>query len=366
MDKLAVDNTKTAIGLGVWGLGRMGFTHCRHFSAQEGMYDLVAGCEVEQPKLDKFVADYQCAAYDKAEEFLADPTVELVIIATRSLTHVANALQALAAGKYVLLEKPIALNASQVETLRAADRNHPGKLFFLHNHRFEPAFQHIRKLVDSGILGNIEYVKLCRHHPFRRRIDWQGILRYGGGQLSNWGSHIIDHGLQFIGGPVKDVWSDLKGIHTIGDAENHVKIILTGENGIVVDLEISDVVALPGAHCTVYGDRGALICPDEKQIRLRYIEPGYRFRNAVANADSPPLSGGLGCEEKIPWREETVRVEPDVNMWEHVEIAIARHLYRALREGIPFPIANADALEVARIIALVKEQNPRFKWNFQH
>jgi hypothetical protein len=49
-------------------------------------------------------------------------------------------------------------------------------------------------------------------------------------------------------------------------------------------------------------------------------------------------------------------------MYVLVEVAIARHLYRALREGVPFPIANADALEVVRIIGVVKEQNPEFKF----
>ena len=46
-----------------------------------------------------------------------------------------------------------------------------------------------------------------------------------------------------------------------------------------------------------------------------------------------------------------------------VEVETARHLYRALREGVPFPISNADALEVSRIIQVVKEQNPEFKWD---
>jgi hypothetical protein len=158
------------------------------------------------------------------------------------------------------------------------------------------------------------------------------------------------------------VWSDLRRINAVGDAENHVKVVITGENGIIVDLEISDAVALPGAFCTVYGDRGSLICPDEKQIQLRYIEPGFEFPEVAASAGSPPLSGGFGHEEKIPWRQETVMVEPAGSVWVLVEVAIARHLYRALREGVPFPIANADALEVVRIIGVVKEQNPEFKF----
>jgi len=354
----------SAIRLGAWGLGRIGFTHVTHFAAQTGMYEVVAGCDIEQPKVDKLVADYGCAGYTHAEDLLADPKVELVIIATRSLTHVADALQALAAGKFVLLEKPIAMSHDEVEQLRQADRNYPGKLFFLHNHRFEPAMQQIFGIVRSGLLGDIIQVKLCRHHAFSRRADWQAYLRYGGGQLNNWGSHIIDHAMQFIGGPVKDIWGNLKGVNTIADAETHVKVVLTGVNGIVVDLEISNNVALPGALCTVYGSRGSLICADEKHIRLRYLDPGFEFGEATASTDSPPLNGGHWSDMDLPWRDETQTVEPDTNMWVYVETETARHLYRALREGVPFPIANADALEVSRIIQVVKCQNPDFKWDF--
>jgi len=351
----------STIGLGVWGLGRIGFVHCKHFSNEAAMYKLVAGCDTDPFKVKKLVSEYPCAGYNKPEEFLADPKVELVVISTRSTEHTAHALQALAAGKYVLLEKPIALNSDDIQKLRNADKEYPGRLFFLHNHRFEPAFQHIRRIIATGILGNIHLVKICRHHPFRRRPDWQAIIACGGGQLNNWGSHVIDHALQFIGSPVKNVWSNLRRVNAVGDAENHVKVLITGENGIIVDLEISDAVALPGAFCTVYGDRGSLICPDEKQIQLRYIEPGFEFSEVAASTGTPPLSGGFGHEEKIPWRQQTIMVEPAGPMWDHVEVAIVRHLYRALRQGVPFPIANADALEVVRIIGLVKEQNPQFK-----
>ena len=354
----------SAIKLGAWGLGRIGFIHVEHFAAQIDMYEVAAGCDVEQPKVDKLVAEYGGAGYTDAEDLLADPNVELVIIATRSVTHVANALQALAAGKSVLLEKPIAMSFDEIEQLRGADRDYPGKLFFLHNHRFEPVMQQALGIARSGILGDIIQVKLCRHHAFSRRADWQAWLRYGGGQLNNWGSHIIDHALQFIGGPVKDIWGNLKGVNTIADAETHVKVLLTGENGIVVDVEISNNVALPGALCTVYGSRGSMICPDHQQIHLRYLEPDFEFPEATASTDTPPLGGAHWRDMDLPWRDETQQVEPDTSMWVYVEIETAHHLYRAIREGVPFPIANADALEVSRIIQVVKSQNPEFKWEF--
>jgi scyllo-inositol 2-dehydrogenase (NADP+) len=354
----------SAIKLGSWGLGRIGSIHARHFSAQTAMYTVVAGCDIEQPKVEAFAADYGCSGYTEPEELLADPDVELVIIATRSLTHVANALQALAAGKLVLLEKPIAMSYDEIAQLRQADRDYPGRLFFLHNHRFEPAMQQILGIAGSGLLGEIIQVNLRRHHIFSRRADWQAYLRYGGGQLNNWGSHIIDHALQFIGGPVKDIWGNLKGVNTIADAETHVKVILTGENGIVVDLEISNNVALPGALCTVYGSRGSLVCEDGRHLRLRYLQPGFDFPEAAASVDSPPLSGGHWSDAELPWCEETGPVQPDTNMWVYVEVETARHLYRAVREGVPFAIANADALEVSRIIQVIKSQNPEFQWEF--
>jgi len=102
----------------------------------------------------------------------------------------------------------------------------------------------------------------------------------------------------------------------------------------------------------------------DRQIQLRYIEPGFELPEIVASPGSPPLTGGYGNEENISWCQETIMVEPAGNMWDHVEVAIVRHLYRALREGIPFPVANADALEVVRILGLVKEQNSQFKWDF--
>jgi predicted dehydrogenase len=271
---------------------------------------------------------------------------------------------ALNAGKTVLLEKPIGVTEADYQVLKQANEDYPGKLYFLHNHRFEPAFQAILKIVRSGILGKVHTINLRRQHPFRRRPDWQSLLSCGGGQLSCWGPHIIDHAMQLINAPIKDVWSHLQRVITPGDADDHVKVMLVGENGTLVDMEISDAVAIKGTFCTVYGDRGSLICPDEKQIQLKYIDPDYVLPQITATADQPPTHGGFGHEESqaFPWLEKTIEIPTDVNMWTQVEIDIANHLYNAMRNNTPFPIANNDALEVVRITNLVKKQNSQFAW----
>lgn len=349
------------IKFGICGLGRIGSVHARCFTNEKDRYKIVAGCDREPQRTNKLREDYGCAVYNDFEMFLKNPDMELVLIATRSLDHVVNAEQALAAGKYVLLEKPIAVTSNDFKKLKRLNKKYPDKLFFLHNHRFEPSFQSIQRIIASGVLGDIYMVKIRRHHPFRRRGDWQTILSYGGGQLSCWGPHIIDQAIQFIHSPVKDIWSNLKRINTLGDADDHVKIMMVGENGIVADLEISDAVALQSAYCTVYGNRGSLICADEKTIQLRYLDPEFNLPERSVNSGLP-LAGDFGEKENLPWIQKTVAVEPDGNMWELIEYEIARHLYRAIRENVPFPVANADALEVVRVTERVKKQHPQFNW----
>ncbi len=352
------------INFGIWGLGRIGNTHMRHFSSLTENYKPVAVCDIDTARANEMASANGCEAYDQPQAFLNDPNMELVIIATRSLDHAAHAKMALQAGKTVLLEKPIGVTEADYQILKQVNADFPGKLFFLHNHRFEPAFEAILEIVRSGKLGKVHTIKLRRHHQFRRRPDWQSLLAHGGGQLSCWGPHILDHAMQLINAPIKDVWSHLQRINTPGDADDHVKVILVGENDTVVDFEISDAVAIRGTFCTAYGDRGTLICADEKTIQLKYIDPDFELPKITASADQPPTHGGFGHEESggFPWQTETVNIPTDVNMWEQVERDIAKHLYNAIRNDIPFPVANEDALEIVRITNVIKKQNRQFEW----
>ena len=351
------------IKFGVCGIGRIGKQHCRVFSLDPEKYELVALCDVDPERLSTMVEEFGGKGYADFAAFLADPDMELAIIATRSLDHARNAQQALAAGKTVLLEKPIGVTAEDYQILQRLDQEYPGKLYFGHNHRFEPAFANTQDIIAAGLLGNVNVVKLCKHHQFMRRNDWQMRLDCGGGQLSVWAPHLIDQSLQLLGAPVREVWSYLRRILTPGDADDHVRITIIGENDVAAEVEISNSVAQESPYCTIYGDRGALVYgQDQKSIRLKYLDPQFRWPEATANAGTPVLGNPMSADTKLPWIEETRRVEPDTNMWEYVEIEIARHLHNALRNGIPFPVKSADALEVVRVTEIVKKQNPQFNW----
>ncbi|MFC1452247.1 Gfo/Idh/MocA family protein [Verrucomicrobiota bacterium] len=351
-----------AIKFGVMGVGRFGAEHCRYFTRDQSKYELVALCDTDPERIRVVSEQFGGRGYTDCAGFLATPEIELVIIATRSLDHARNAEEALAAGKTVLLEKPIGVTTADYEMLKKLDQAYPGRFYFCHNHRFEPAFRNAQAIIAEGLLGKLQVVKLCKHHEFMRRNDWQMRLDCGGGQLSVWGPHLLDQGLQLLGSPVREVSSYLRRILTPGDGDDHVKITLIGENDVAVEIEISNSVALPGAYCTIYGDRGTLIYgQDQKKIHLKHLDPAFCWPDAVANAGT--ASGRpMSAEQDLPWINETRDVTPDTNMWAHVEIAIADHLYNALRKDIPFPIRNADALEVVRITEIVKQQNSQFGW----
>ncbi|MBQ4329510.1 MAG: Gfo/Idh/MocA family oxidoreductase [Lentisphaeria bacterium] len=350
------------IKVGLWGIGRAGWgMHTEEIQQFKDEFEIVAGCDIDLSRAEKLAERFPGAkAYSDGEAFLSDPEIELVSVAVRSAQHIDYAIRALNAGKYVFLEKPVALSSAALDKLEAAMKEHPGKLFFRHNRRFEPAFNHVREIIASGILGNVYEIKLCRHN-FQYRADWQAIVECGGGQLNNWGPHLVDHALQLLESPVADIWSDLKNINGLGDAEDTVKMIFRGENGRIVDVEISGAVALSAPVYAVYGDRGSLICEDEQDIRLRYLAPEFARTDAVASADTPPLTGSFGWRPNWKWIRKTIMVEP-ANQW-NTE-CIYHHIYLAIREGVKFPITAEEAFAVVRATEKIKLQNPAFAQKF--
>ncbi len=341
------------IKVGIWGLGRAG--HMMHFPELQRypeLYEIAAGCDTDLERREAAANKIpSLKLYDNPAEFLADPSIELVNIATRSPEHTRHAIQAAEAGKFVMVEKPIACTYKDALELQKASERFPGKIFVRHNRRFESAFSHVREIIRSGKLGNVFEIKLCRH-SYQWRADWQTILTSGGGQLLNWGPHLVDHALQFLESPLKELWSDLKLVAAKGDAEDHLKIIFKGENGRIVDVEISGGIPLADPVYVVRGSRGSLVSYDEKRLKMKYLNPAIPLPEITASNANPPLEGGFGGQISPIWVEDDIQVAPSNG---DITEKIWVHLYNAIRKGIPYPITMAEAVEVVRVIDLVKQ-----------
>jgi predicted dehydrogenase len=337
------------IKVGVVGLGRIGMSvHRECLKARPDKFTVVAACDLIEDRRERYKAEFGCRTYERIEDLIADPEVEVVDIATRSCDHYAHAKMALLAGKSVLVEKPFCQTYEEAcELVRLGSQPAGPKVFVRHNRRFEEGFIKVNEIIDSGILGDVYEVRLARN-GYQRRNDWQTIKEFGGGQLLNWGPHIVDHSLRFCGGAYTDMFADIKRVAAVGDAEDHIKLVFRGVNGRVVDMEISGGVAKKIPEYAVYGTKGTLIL-EGNTISMRYLDPEVELKDIKADPSTPGSGASFGNDEKLVWIDEKIELSKDDKtdvIWDH--------FYDAYRLGKPYPITSEQAKEVVRVLENAK------------
>ena len=337
------------IKVGVVGLGRIGMSvHRECLKARPDKFTVVAACDLIEERTARYAAEFGCRTYDKIEDMIADPEVEVVDIATRSCDHYAHAKMALLAGKSVLVEKPFCETYEQAKELVWLGSQPAGpRIFVRHNRRFEEGFIKVNEIIDSGILGEVYEIRLARN-GYQRRNDWQTIMAFGGGQLLNWGPHIVDHSIQFCGGKYEQMFADIKRVAAVGDAEDHIKLVFKGVNGRVVDMEISGGVAQPVPEYMIYGTRGSLIGEDNK-LKLRYLDPTVELADIQADPSTPGSGSAFGNDEQLTWKEEVIELAP----YDKTDV-VWDYFYEAYRNNKPYPITSEQAMEVVRTLENAK------------
>ena len=337
------------IKIGVVGLGRIGMSVHRNCLAERpDKFEVVAACDLIPERTEVFAKQFGCRTYRRIEDMIDDPEVEVVDIATRSCDHYAHAKMALLAGKSVLVEKPFCRTYEEARELVALGSQPAGpKVYVRHNRRIEEGFLKVNEIIDSGILGDVYEIRLARN-GYQRRNDWQTIKEFGGGQLLNWGPHIVDHALQFCGGAYEKMFSEIRRVTAVGDAEDHIKLVFKGVNGRIVDMEISGGVALKVPEYTVYGTRGTLIA-EGKKLRMKYLDPEVELAKIRADPSTPGSGSAFGNSETLVWKEEEMPTSDGKTE------AIWDYFYEAYRNGKPYPITSAQAIEVVRTLELAKK-----------
>ena len=337
------------IKIGVVGLGRIGMdVHKKCLHARPDKFQVVAACDLIEDRCKEFEELFGCRTYTNIEDMIADPEVEVVDIATRSCDHYSHSKMALLAGKSVLVEKPFCQTYEQAkELVRLGSQPAGPRIFVRHNRRFEEGFIKVNEIIDSGILGEVYEIRLARDE-YQRRNDWQTIKEYGGGQLLNWGPHIVDHALRFCGGGYVSLFSDIRRVAAVGDAEDHIKLVFKGVNGRVVDMEISGGVAAKVPEYLVYGSRGSLV-GEGNVLKLKYLDPDVELQNVKADPATPGSGAAFGNKETLVWKEETIELQK-----EDQTAVIWDYFYESYRNHKPYPISNDQAMEVVRVLEEVK------------
>ena len=187
------------LGFGIVGCGLIGFKRARAL----GQNRLLSCADVQLPAAEKLAGEFPgCRATADYQDLLADPAAQAVIVATPNHLLAAVGLDAIRAGKHVLLEKPGARGAAELQPLVAAARERGVTVQVGFNHRFHPGFQRARELVDSGDFGPVLFVRGRYGHGGRLGYEkeWRADPALaGGGELLDQGSHLIDLSRWFVG-----------------------------------------------------------------------------------------------------------------------------------------------------------------------
>jgi predicted dehydrogenase len=133
---------------------------------------------------------------------IADPGVDAVIVATLNAKLAEISLAALQEGKHVLIEKPAALTAAQLDPLIVEAEHRKLCARVGYNHRYHPAFQKAREIFDSGELGELMFIRGRYGHGGRLGYEkeWRADPTLsGGGELIDQGIHLIDLSRWFLG-----------------------------------------------------------------------------------------------------------------------------------------------------------------------
>lgn len=194
------------LGVGVIGLG-VGAQHAEVYARRPDC-DLVALCDLAPEKLADVGSKYPSAKrINDASQVLADPSIQIVSIATYDDCHHRQVLEALANGKHVFVEKPLCLNETEFDDIKSALDRHPElKLSSNLILRKSPRFIELKQLIAAGVFGEIYHVEGDYLYGRLHKIvsGWRGEIE-GYSVMHGGGIHLIDLLLWLVGEPVVEV-----------------------------------------------------------------------------------------------------------------------------------------------------------------
>ncbi|WP_309081891.1 Gfo/Idh/MocA family oxidoreductase [Zhihengliuella sp.] len=248
------------IRTGLIGLGMMGRHHARVMRGIEGT-ELVA---VADPYGDKHGAAAGLPLYETVEE-LIDHGVDAVMCAVPTGLHEEVGMKLAAAGVHVMVEKPIAENATAGARLVEAFESAGLVGAVGHIERFNPALQQMRARIAAGELGDIYQVATRRQGPFPSRIADVGVVK-------DLGTHDIDLTAWIAQSPFADVNAKT---HTASGRPHEDMIVATGRlaSGVITNHIVNWLSPMKERLTIVTGERGAFVA-DTVTADLTFHENG--------------------------------------------------------------------------------------------
>lgn len=207
--------------IGIIGLGAIGGTHAQALHELRERAELVAFSGGSLAAAAD--AGWPEAVQQSVAEVVTNPDVDVVVSCSPSEFHARNVLDALEAGKDVVVEKPMALTVADADAIVSLAEERGRTVSMISQHRFDPAHARLKDLLDSGRLGELRLARAHVHNyrttEYYASADWRRSQELGGGVVMNQGVHHIDV-LQWLAGDVVEVTAQVATLGQTMDAED--------------------------------------------------------------------------------------------------------------------------------------------------
>jgi len=287
------------------------------------------------------------AVVETYRELLARDDVDLVVVVTPNHLHASQAMDALRAGKHVVIDKPMCVHTAEADSMIALARERGRQLSVFHNRRWDSDFLTLAELLNSGRLGEVVAFN-ARWDRYRPQIldRWKEHPEPGTGLFYDLGSHLIDQVLCLFGRP-EWVQADIVTQRRASQVDDAFELWL-GKGRLRISLGGSSFVAENRFRYRVVGERATFIKsgldPQEDQLR----------------ADVDPRSAGFGVEQPEYFGRLTAGQDGTV---ETVASAPGRWLTyyegirRSIESGAAVPVEATQVRSVLEIIEAALESS---------
>ena len=331
----------SALRVGIIGFGYASRTfHVPLVMATEGL-SLVAVSSRHPDEVKAALPDIECVA--SADDLLAIPDLDVVIIPTPNDTHFPLAKRAIENGLHVVVDKPFTLTTAQARELSNLAREKQVVLSVFHNRRWDGDFMTLKQVIGSGCLGDITSVEI-RYDRYRPEVRqrWREQNIPGGGLWFDLGPHLLDQAVQLFGMP-ESIQADIAVLRPSALSDDYAHASLFYPWGRIV-LNASMLVATETPHYVVNGTNGG------------YIKYGLDVQEEQLKQGMQPGEAGWGVDDRDGYlltrntQGELDQIRYDALPGDY------RCYYSMLRDAIqgkgPNPVTSEEAANIIYLIEM--------------
>jgi len=202
--------------------------------------------------------EHNVKTYATIDELIKDDNVGLVVLAVPHDVHAEMAIKAMDAGKNVVVDKAMCMNTAEADAMIESSKKNNVMLSIFQNRRWDGGYLTIKKVIEDGLLGDVFLIQVAILGYGKPRT-WRGVKSQVGGQIYDWGAHLVDQALQLVPSKVDTVFCDTQHRKWDIDIESHLNCIIRFQNGVSYGIELSNISRINKPRWSVYGDLGTLV-----------------------------------------------------------------------------------------------------------